>query len=536
MRPYPWYTGLMNLKKLTHLTFPYAFLLVLLLAVVGTVVWSDPLAWLEQVLAIERYWLTLTVYGLLLVGSTVFAPLTVAVTVPFMAEIFSPFAIFVTSWLSWMLGSMIVFWLSRRYGKPLVKRFFSMDRLEQWQNKMPTHLDFWVLLLLRTFVPADVLSYAVGLFSTINFRKYALATAIGIIPFTFILSYGPEAISGDNPWLLFSFLVLALTIVTALVIFYFSALLRPRVKIYTHDNKFHADDVFAVATVQMVLEQQQRRYEVIRSRDPELLQEAQEAAERGDEVFIIDIGQVSDPEHKQFDHHQMGGAGARESGVQYASFGLVWRDYGVRLCGNVHDVAQEVDRLLVQAIDGPDNGQALYTLTDLKVDPLTLGALCDWFRTVEHSDATGLLNNFEQAVAWAKQVIPLAIQRAASNLEQSKRAGQIYAEAEDKRVMLSEDRVSPHHFIRYPEALLCVAPRYGDVNREWGIAIVPTEATSKRGRIAFPTTWWGLSDEALQEVSGISGARFVHRSGDFIAVAHSKKAAMDMVEKTLAQL
>ena len=43
--------------------------------------------------------------------------------------------------------------------------------------------------MLRAIIPVDILSYALGLFSKVDFKTYALATMIGIIPFTVILSY-----------------------------------------------------------------------------------------------------------------------------------------------------------------------------------------------------------------------------------------------------------------------------------------------------------------------------------------------------------
>lgn len=527
----------MNLKQLTHIAFPYALVIAITLAMVGTALWSDPMQWLEQVLAIERYWVSLIIYGLLMTLATVFAPLTIAVTIPFMAKIFGPFAIFVTSWVSWMVGAMIVFYLARRFGQPLVQRLFSMDRLESIQQKMPTHLDFWVLLLLRTFVPVDVLSYAVGLFSSINVKKYFVATALGIIPGAFIFSYGPEAITGNSPVLLFSFLALSLLIITALAIFYFSDLLRPLVKIYTHDGKFHTDDVFAVAVIQMVLDQQQRRYEIIRTRDETTLDRAQERADRGEDVFVVDVGGVHDAEHNQFDHHQVGGAGKRENGIEYASFGLVWQQYGARLCGNNNETAIIVDEIFGQQIDGPDNGIELFQVhDDYGVGPITMYEIIeDYYRQSSVDDPVGQFSDFIQAVTWAKQILPRIIARAERVLAMRQRAGQIYSQSEDRRIMISDDYVGRNYFVRYEETQLVVSPRTANLNGDWSVAVIPTEPNGVRGRVTFPKTWWGLRDEELQEVSGVSGAKFCHRSGDFICVANSKRSAVEMAQKTVSE-
>jgi len=43
------------------------------------------------------------------------------------------------------------------------------------------------------------------------------------------------------------------------------------------------------------------------------------------------------------------------NGIPYASFGLVWKEYGQALTGNIES-AKFIDEQLVQGIDGADNG------------------------------------------------------------------------------------------------------------------------------------------------------------------------------------
>ena len=493
------------------------------------------MAWLEQFLAIERYWLSLMIYGFLMALATVIAPLTIAVTVPFMAKIFGPFAIFVVSWLGWMIGAGVVFYISRSWGRPLVERMFSMERIESLEQKMPTHLDFWVLLLLRTFIPVDVLSYAVGLLSTISFKKYLAATALGIVPFAFVLSYGPDALTGNNPWLLFSFLALVLVMLSSLAIFQLGQYWRPLIKIYTHDGKFHADDVFAVATLALVLEQQQRRFKIIRTRNSETLTRAHTQAGQGGEVFIVDVGGVYDPACNSFDHHQKEGAGTRANGIAYASFGLIWQTYGARLADNNGEVSRMVDEIFVQQIDGPDNGQVLHSLAEpWQVEPVTLHDIVeDYYQNAATTDAGTQASDFERAVGWAKTIIPRAIDRARRRVVQQKQAKQVYSHSTDRRIMISEDRIGKDYFVAFAEPLLVVSPRTDDLRGEWSVVVVPTDNHRKQGRITFPVSWHGLSGSDLQQASGISGAQFCHRAGDFLAVARSKKSALEMARQTL---
>lgn len=118
-------------------------------------------------------------------------------------------------------------------------------------------------------------------------------------------------------------------------------------KLVTHSQGFHADDVTAYAILKEVLTKRGETWEIIRSREPEII-------ETGDIVF--DIGNSYDPELNRFDHHQKGKAGARDNGIYYASAGLIWKHFGKELCSN-EVVWKMVDRDLISEIDAVDNGQ-----------------------------------------------------------------------------------------------------------------------------------------------------------------------------------
>src|SRR5690242_16967368 len=116
-------------------------------------------------------------------------------------------------------------------------------------------------------------------------------------------------------------------------------------KVATHPGNFHADDVFAIAVLELV----HGGLEIVRTRDPE----AQATAD-----LRVDVGGRSDPATGDFDHHQKGGAGERENGLRYASFGLVWREHGAALAGSA-EAAAAIDERLVCGVDANDVGQPL---------------------------------------------------------------------------------------------------------------------------------------------------------------------------------
>ena len=91
-------------------------------------------------------------------------------------------------------------------------------------------------------------------------------------------------------------------------------------KIVIHDGLFHADDLFSVAILKMLY----NNFDLVRTRDEKEFDNAD---------FVIDVGRKFD-NIKYFDHHQVGGVGARPDGFPFASFGLLWKKFGEELCGS----------------------------------------------------------------------------------------------------------------------------------------------------------------------------------------------------------
>ncbi len=128
-------------------------------------------------------------YILIAIFAVVVAPISMMPLIPLASNIFGWLSAAVFSIVGWTIGSFIVFFISRKYGVPLIKKFVSLEKLEKLENKIPKENLFLDLILLRMIIPVDILSYAISLFTKINFRTYALTTIIGIIPFAFAFSY-----------------------------------------------------------------------------------------------------------------------------------------------------------------------------------------------------------------------------------------------------------------------------------------------------------------------------------------------------------
>src|SRR3989344_176257 len=116
-------------------------------------------------------------YILIAIFAVVVAPISMMPLIPLASNVFGWIYAAIFSIVGWALGSFIVFFISRKYGVPLIKKFVSLEKLE---NKIPKENLFLDLILLRMIIPVDILSYAISLFTKINFRTYALTTIIGI--------------------------------------------------------------------------------------------------------------------------------------------------------------------------------------------------------------------------------------------------------------------------------------------------------------------------------------------------------------------
>lgn len=137
----------------------------------------------------KKGFLGIIAYTLVAVLTTVIAPLSSVPLMPISASIWGPVITACASITGWLIGALIAFGLSRKYGRNLVEKIFSREKVDAFEKRIPQQNLFWSIVFLRMAVPVDVLSYILGLFSTISWPTYTLATLIGITPFAFILAY-----------------------------------------------------------------------------------------------------------------------------------------------------------------------------------------------------------------------------------------------------------------------------------------------------------------------------------------------------------
>ncbi|MCM2325956.1 MAG: VTT domain-containing protein [Candidatus Woesearchaeota archaeon] len=132
---------------------------------------------------------SMLLYILILIVSAVFAPVDIIFLMPLATTTWGWMLAGLLSLIGWTLGSAVVFFLSRKVGVPLIYKHFPFQKIYKYEKYMPQKNLFFGIIFLRIAIPIDLISYALGLFTNIQFLPYITATIIGFIPLAFFLAY-----------------------------------------------------------------------------------------------------------------------------------------------------------------------------------------------------------------------------------------------------------------------------------------------------------------------------------------------------------
>ncbi|MBO1518675.1 MYG1 family protein [Oceanisphaera pacifica] len=280
--------------------------------------------------------------------------------------------------------------------------------------------------------------------------------------------------------------------------------------IVTHSGKFHADDVFSVATLMHLYPDAQ----LIRTRDAAIIA-------TGD--IVVDVGQEYDANRGRFDHHQRGGAGARDNGIPYSSFGLVWRHYGLAVCQENSALADKLDANLVSVIDAIDCGYAISGDDHGVSLSQTIGLLNPTWQEADNFD-----DCFLQAVQFASTILMRFIASARAQLDAYQEVVTAITQAEDPNIVVL-DKYIPWKQAVHDHALQALYIVYPSPSMQWMIQAVPVSPDSFENKKSLPVAWAGLSGAELQQATGINDAGFCHNNR-FIAGAASFTSAIAMAK------
>ena len=261
----------------------------------------------------------------------------------------------------------------------------------------------------------------------------------------------------------------------------------------THNGRFHADDVFSAALLKIL--------------NPNI------RIERGPFVPPGYAGMVFDLGGGEFDHHGERRL-FRENGVQYASFGLLWKKYGSTLVSQRE--AQKFDKTFVQPLDQQDNNGG----TNMLCRAITQ-ANPKWD---EEEDADAC---FFKAVGFAQYILDNEIRSMHSTEHAEETVLECLRNQENGIVVLPKGM--PWKALLIPsEAIYVVypSPRGG-----YNAQAVPRFLESQECKKLFPVEWRGKNSE-LSELTGINDLVFCHTHG-YLLGANSKEAAVEACQKSI---
>jgi uncharacterized UPF0160 family protein len=290
-----------------------------------------------------------------------------------------------------------------------------------------------------------------------------------------------------------------------------------KIKVAVHDGSFHPDDVFAVAILHLYLK---KPLKIFRTRDKNIFDEMD---------YVLDVGREYNPKEGKFDHHQEGWSEKRENGIPYAASGLVWKEFGEKICGS-KEVADKIEEKIIEPIDAEDSGVEIYKSIFEKISPYSFFDYLFSFNPTwkENTDTQKV---FLLAVDEAKKMLVREIKRAKDNCLASSIVKNIYEKTEDKRIIILDNNYSWRKIlVNYPEPLFVISPKLNDT---WSIDTVVKPNEKFLRRMYFPKSWAGKIDGDLEKVSGVKGSVFCHNDR-FIAISKTKEGAIALAQKAIA--
>lgn len=297
--------------------------------------------------------------------------------------------------------------------------------------------------------------------------------------------------------------------------------------VVTHCGSFHADDVFACATLSLYFKKNNIKYSVTRTRDESLINNAD---------YVFDVGGVHDPSKNRFDHHQPGGAGKRENGIPYAAFGLVWKEFGPLLCNNNKEILQDIDRRLVQPIDAIDNGISISEPSDCGLFDYGIHGIISAYQNTwkEGLDDKKQLQSFLNLVDFFEGIIKREIERSSHRLEIIQLIEDAYQNSENKEIVEIPYHVGVGSLVqvldKYKEVMYVVCRS----NKNWKALAMRKSPCTFENRKSLPTAWAGKRGKELQDITGVSDAVFCHNAL-WMAVAKSRLGAWQLAELALIE-
>jgi len=293
-----------------------------------------------------------------------------------------------------------------------------------------------------------------------------------------------------------------------------------KIKVAVHNETFHSDDVFAVAILSLYLN---KPLEIFRTRDPKILSKMD---------YVLDVGREYNPKENKFDHHQEGWNEKRKNEIPYATSGLVWKEFGLKITGS-KEIADKIDEKIIQSIDAEDNGVEIYQTIFDDVSPYQISDYIFSFNPTWIEKNVDPLEYFKNAVMEAERILKREIKKSTDNILGKKIIQEIYKKTKDKRILVLDGSYSCKKTISsYPEPLLIVQQATED--KIWHVNAVNINGFQFKNRLEFPLSWAGKEGNELAKITGVPDAIFCHNKR-FMCAVRSKEGAIALAKLAIEE-
>jgi uncharacterized membrane protein YdjX (TVP38/TMEM64 family) len=193
------------MKKRTIYEIVVGLILVAILFTISTFIVDLYLDTLRDIIE-QNYYLGAIIFIIFEALTVVFAPLSSTPIVPIASRTYGVFITFFLFYIGNVIGSIIAFFISKKYGKKIVKKLIDIKRAEDLLGNLSRKNLFISLILLRIAVPAEIVSYSAGIFKEKISNKMFISTLlIGAIPGGIFFAYiGSLRILYQLAWWIFA--------------------------------------------------------------------------------------------------------------------------------------------------------------------------------------------------------------------------------------------------------------------------------------------------------------------------------------------
>ncbi len=280
----------------------------------------------------------------------------------------------------------------------------------------------------------------------------------------------------------------------------------------THNGTMHADEVFATAFLSLYF----GNFKVARV--------SEVPKDISTKTIIYDIGKG------RFDHHQTD-ARIRDNGIKYSSFGLLFEEYGLSYLKklklkNTKAIYNYLVKDFIEAIDAIDNGifPEIKSIYKIKTVSDVIKIFNPSYGSNDKED-----EQFIKAVSLAESILTEELKNVIGKVEAGTKVKKLLNKTKGPILILDE-------YLPYEETVLTslsgkkiLFAIYPSNRGGYGIKTIPISTTDKTSRVYFPKEWGGLTNDALEKVTGIKGSLFCH-TNRFLMTASDLDTAKKLAE------